>query len=89
MLRNAAAKGVSHAAAFEAQVGPQLATTEVSAVLSLRGKEKVASTAPTAMEQGTVLAWEKRLSTGAWQGSSELAAVVLQPQLNPVVAAAM
>lgn len=54
----------------------------------MKGKGKAELTSPTAEEQGTVLEWERRLSAKAWRGSNELAPVVLQPQLDPVVEAA-
>jgi hypothetical protein len=87
MLQDAASQGVSHGAALRVQLGPRGAAAEAPATTSSKGKEKAESAAPTAAEQGAVLAWERRLSAGAWRGSDELARVVVQPQLDPVAAA--
>jgi hypothetical protein len=89
MAQDALSRGISQDEALRAQIGPQRAPVVVNtAPVDGKGKAKDLSEVPTAPEREQALAWEKRLSTGAWRGAEQLAAVVVQPPVDVVAAAA-
>jgi hypothetical protein len=88
MAQDAAANGVSKGEALRAQAGPAAVAVRGNEEIDKKGKAKVGSSMPTDEEQAATLEWEKRLSAGAWRGSEELAPLVVQPPLDPVVMAA-
>ncbi|GAQ93292.1 hypothetical protein KFL_014220010, partial [Klebsormidium nitens] len=88
VAQEARKRGVDQAAAMRAQ-DPQGATGGAAAGAPAagapKGKGKVQQGDPPLVQ---VLAWEKKLSTGAWRGAAQLAEVVVTPKEDVVVAAA-
>lgn len=86
MTQDAISRGILQAKALRAQVGPQ--REPAMANMAQVDRNGDLSAVPTAAKREQALAWKKRLSTGAWRGAKQLAAVVVQPQVDVVAAAA-